>query len=526
MKKIFVWILLGLNCCFVYSQKKEDPVIMTIAGKDIPLSEFLFLAQKDESVNLLEKKSLENYVELFKIFKLKVADAESQRFHESIKFEEELTNYKNQLTASYLSDKKGEADAMRKEYDRGKEILSVSHIVFRLPEKSIPKDTLEVYNKAYEVYKRILAGEDFAIVGETFNAEENKQVIYEEIGYMLPLQAIKTFEDAAYSLPAGAISSPVRTALGFHIIKVNKRIPNPGKIRIAHILIGAENPENGEQDEDALLKKANSVYEQAIAGEDFETLAKTYSSDQQTADKGGTLPYFGLGEMVSDFEKASFALHEIGEISKPVKTRYGYHIIKLIDRKERPSFIEEERNIYLTMKQGEWNFELFNAFDEAKKKKFGYLFQQDAYNDLQKLSDDYFPTDTSFYNKASQMTKTLMHMNGTDFPQNEFAEYLRLYPTSTKTYSGDFLNEIYRLFVHEIVTELEKRTLNEDHPEFSKLVKEYRDGILLFEISSTKIWDKPVEEQAELEKQWIKELNEKFKSQINWKVLKNIKDYL
>lgn len=525
MKKVFVLILLVLNCCLIYSQQKEDPIVMTIAGKEVPLSEFLFLAQKDEGVNLSDKKSLENYVEMFKNFKLKVAEAESKRFHESISFQEELNKYKAQLTASYLSDKEGEAKVMRKIYDRGGELISASHIVFKLPQKTVSKDTLEIYNKANEVYKRILAGEDFKTIGEAFNAEDNNDIIYEVIGYMFPLQAVKALENAVYALPEGAISSPVRTTFGYHIIKIDQRIPNPGKIRVAHILINSDNPEK-EQDDEALLKKANEIYEKAIAGEDFGELAKTYSTDKNSAEEGGALPYFGLGEMVLDFEKAAFALNNIGEISKPVKTRYGYHIIKLLDHKERAPYIDAERNIYLEMKEGEWSFELFESFDEAQKKKFGYTFNQDAYNDLQKLCDDYFPTDTAFYNRASQMTKTLMHMNGIDFPQNEFAEYLRIYPTSTKTYSGDFLSEVYQLFVHQIIIELEKRTLNEDHPEFPKLMQEYRDGILLFEISSDKIWDKPVEEQAELEKQWIKDLNNKFETKIDWKVLKNIKNYL
>lgn len=525
MKKVFVLILLGLNCCLVYSQKKEDPIVMTVAGKEIPLSEFIFLAQKDEGVNLLEKKSLDNYVDLFKNFKLKVADAESQRYHESRRFQDELASYTKQLTESYLSDKDGEAKAMQEVYERSKELLSVSHIVFRMPQQTISKDTIEAYNKAYDVYKRILAGEDFKKIGEAYNAEKNNDVIYEEIGYMFPLQSIKALENAAYSLPVGSISSPVRSNFGFHIVKVDERIPNPGRIKVAHILIGTDNPD-GEQNDDALSKKAFEVYQKAIEGEDFETLAKTYSSDKSTAEEGGVLPYFSLGEMVTPFEKAAFALNEIGEITKPVKTRYGYHIIKLIDHKPIPPYIEVERNLYHTMQQGEWNFELFKAFDEAKKKKFGYTFNQDAYNDLQKLCDDYFPTDTAFYNRAIQMTKTLMHMGGIDFPQNEFAEYLRMYPLSTKTYSGDFLNEVYLLFVHEIVTQLEKRTLNEDHPEFPQLLQEYRDGILLFEISSAKIWDKPIEEQTELEKQWIKELNDKFETKIDWKILKDIKNYL
>jgi peptidyl-prolyl cis-trans isomerase SurA len=528
MKKILVLVILGFNFCFVYSQEKDDPVVMTIAEKKVPLSEFLFLAQKDSSVNLLDKKSLENYVELFKNFKLKVAEAESLNIDKSSEFEEELTNYQSQLKISYLSDKEGEMAAIRKMYDKGNDILSVSHILFPLPPNTVSKDTVAVYNEAYKVYQRILNGADFTEVGQSLAADEKSGIIYADMDYLYPLQLMKAFEDVAFSLPVGEISTPVRTTWGFHLIRVNRKMTNPGKIRVAHILISSEkdNAALSEKDEDELYRRAEEIYKKVQNGENFESLAMLYSSDVNSAASGGTLPYFGLGEMVKPFEQAAFSLMIPGEISKPVRSRFGYHIIKLLDKKERAPYEEAERAIYTTMKQGEWNFELYKGFDEREKKKFGYVFYQDAYDDLQKLCDDYFPTDTAFYNRARLMNKTLMHLNGTDFPQNEFAEYIHRYPFSTKSYAGDFLSEVYRLFIRDIVTELEKRSLNETHPEFPRLMKEYHDGILLFEISNEKIWNKPLEDQARLEEEWIKELNEKYEVNINWKVLKNIKKYI
>lgn len=525
MKKVFVLILLGLTCSLVYSQEKEDPVVMTIADKEIPLSEFLFLAQKDEGVNLLDKKSLENYVELFKNFKLKVADAESERMDKAAGFRNELSNYEEQLKKSLLSDKEGETRAARAVYDRGKNILSISHIIFQLPKITVSKDTAAVYNRAYEAYKRILSGEDFKTVGQALEAE-NDSVFYEDVDYLFPMQSVKAFENAAYSLPVGEISQPVRTSLGFHLIRVNKITPDPGKVQVDHILIA---PAEGEEfNDEELLQKANMVYEKASNGEDFSTLIKTYSSDYKESENDGNvlMPFFGLGEMVLPFEESAFALKEIGEISKPFKTRFGYHIIKLTGKKERASFEEMERGLTLAMDQGEWTFELHESFLEREKKKYGYQFNADAYNDLQKLCDDYYPTSAEFYDRAHQMDKVLMHMNGVDFPQSEFADYIKAYPLSIKTYSGDFLYDVYRLFVKTIAIELEKRDLERGFPEYSKLMQEYRDGILLFEISNKKIWNKPVEEQAELEKQWVKELNKKFETKINWKVLKNIKEYI
>jgi peptidyl-prolyl cis-trans isomerase SurA len=529
MKKIFILVVLGLNFYFAYSQGEKDPVVMTVAGKEIPLSEFLFLAQKDSSVDLLNKKSLENYVALFKNFKLKVAEAESLGIHRSRAFADELTNYQAQLRASYLSDKEGETRALREVYEKNKDILSVSHILIISPPQTVSKDTVGGYNKACEVYKQIMAGEDFTKLGQSLAAGGNTGIIYEDIEYLYPLQTLKAFEDAAYSLPVGVVSSPVRTAMGFHLMRVNRKVTNPGKVQVAHILIVPPPEDIGLDEEERnklFMKQVNEVYEKAKSGEDFAMLAKTYSSDDKTGPNGGVVPSFGLGEMVRPFEQTAFSLMIPGEIAEPVRTRYGYHIIKLLSRKEPAPFEEMERGMFTTMKQGERNFELYKGFDEREKEKYGYVFYQDAYDELQRICDDYFPTDTNFYNQASQLTKTLMHLNGTDFPQNEFAEYLRMYPFSTKTYSGDFMNEVYRLFIRDIVTELDKRGLEEQHPEFGQLVKEYHDGILLFEVSNDRVWNKPLEDQARLEEEWIKELNGKFETEINWKMLNNIKKYL
>jgi len=524
MKKIFV-LIVGLNFCFAYSQNTEDPTVMTVADVEVPLSEFLFLAQKDSEVDLLNKKSLESYVELFKNFKLKVADARFLRIQESLMFQQELANYQAQLMESYLYDKEGEAKAIRSVYERGKEILALSHIVFRLPDQSLPKDTLEVYNQAYEVYKRILAGEDFTKIGQTFEADENSDVNYEDIDYLFPLQSFRAFEDAAYAMAEGDISAPVRTPFGFHIIRLNRRIEDPGRVLVAQILI--QTPDYmEEEDDEALLAKANEIYQRVLAGEDFGMLAQVFSADENTRENSGILPYFGLGMMVLPFEQAAFSMENIGDVTAPIKTRVGYHIIKLLDKRAYPTYEEAEQTIYSVMKQGEWNHELCKAFDERQKEKLGYVFYPEAYAELLKLCNDYFPKDEEFYNVASTMTKPIMYMNDHDFPQYEFAEYVRLKPLANKTYSEDYLNEMFLFFVREIVTTLEKRELEENNPEFHKLMNEYYDGILLFEVSSNRIWNKPVEEQARLEAEWIKELNNKYKVNINWNVLNNLKNYL
>ena len=413
MKRLLILCLLFV-CVVGNAQITADSIIMTVAGKQIPLDEFLFIAQKNSEVDLSDRKSVENYVELFKNFKLKVAEAEAQGLNQTKTFKDDLERYRSQLTSTYLSDKEGEEAAVRMVYERNGEVLELSHILFRLPEKTLSKDTVAVYEEAMKAYQRIEKGEDFA------------------------------------------------------------------------------------------------------------ALAKKYSSDKASAEKGGVLPVFGVGEMLNSFETAAFALNVPGEVSKPVKTRLGYHIIRLIEKKGLPSFESKKKSWGRKMAQGERNFEYYAAFDDRMKQEYGYVFYPEAYQELLALCNDYFPSDATFYEKAKDMNKVLFHVNGTDFPQKEFAYYIQRCPFSTKTYAGDFMQEVYDLFIREIVTTAERNNLVTKHPEFNLLLQEYRDGILLFEVSNKEVWNKPMEQQAQAEKEWVERLNQQYPVTINQKLVKKI----
>lgn len=522
MKKLLV-LSLVFACLTGVAANKADSVVMTVAGKQVLLDEFIFMAKKNGEVNLSDRKSLENYVNLYKNFKLKVADAEAAGLDKTKDFSDELEGYRAQLTSSYLSDKEGEDAAVRVEYDRLGEVLELSHILFRLPEKTVSKDTVAVYEKALKAYERIKNGEDFATVGQELAKQDStKRVGYEYARCLQPMQTIKAFENFAYSMTPGELSMPVRTTLGYHIIKLHSRKPNPGMRHVAHILIPFQKDSVLRSDTET-LDLAEDVYKKIQDGADFDKVAQEYSSDNTSARKSGELPWFGVGEMVEPFEKAAFALNTPGELSRPVKTRFGYHIIKLLGKSGIPSFEEKKKTWSRSMAQGERNFEYYKAFDERLKKEYGYIFYPEAYAELQALCNDHFPTDKEFYEKAKDMNKTLVHLVDTDFPQSEFAYYIQRCPFSTKTYAGDFMQEVFDLFIRDIVTTSERKNLETKHPEFNHLMNEYRDGILLFNISNQKVWSKPAADQAKLEEAWLKELNKEYPVTINWKLLKKLK---
>ena len=183
-------------------------------------------------------------------------------------------------------------------------------------------------------------------------------------------------------------------------------------------------------------------------------------------------------------------------------------------------FEEIKKSWYRQMSQGEWNFALHKSFDDRMKKEYKFVFHPEAYAELQAICNDYFPTNPKFFEQAKDLDKELMRIDTISFAQNEFAAYIQQYPFSVKTYAGDFMQEVLDLCIHDILTNMERKNLTNKYPEFRLLLNEYRDGTLLFAISNQKIWNKPAEEQAKLEEDWIKELKEKYPVEINWKALK------
>jgi peptidyl-prolyl cis-trans isomerase SurA len=530
-------IIISLLVLFIITgeaQNLPDSVIMVVGNKQVPFEEFEYIARKNNEVNLSDKKSLGVYVKMFKNFKLKVLEAENQGIDKTSSFARELDGYKDQLIAAYLSDKNGEESAARQIYNRGSEYLVLSHILLPFEEEEcVTKDTLPLYKKAMEIYQRICGGEDFDTLGVSlYQATNDKQntflssnevnneipIKYEYLVRFLPMQKLKIFEDVAYSTPVGKVSLPIRTANGFSLIKVHARRANFGCIQVAYINIPAT-VDSVMRSKEELERLINEAYEKASAGVDFTTLVESYSAD--TIDHG-VLPKYVPGELLPSIEDAVYSLVSPGDVTPPLMIGSNAYIFKLIEKEDRPSFDEVKISLIRDMGKTELNFVLYKVFDDYLKKEYNYVFYPDAYAELDNLCDDYFPRSNEFLEKAKDMDNTLIRLNGENFSQKEFANYIPRNPFSAKTYSKDFMQEIFFLFVRDIATMFERRDLETKHPEIPHLIQEYRDGILLFELSNEKIWSKPVEEQAALESKWVEELAKKYPVIINEKLLKKL----
>jgi peptidyl-prolyl cis-trans isomerase SurA len=321
------------------AQDFSNKVLLTVNGTEITAGEFIRLFKK--SYDTVNSKELDNYLQQYISFRLKVADATDAGYDTTKSFKNELKGYRNELAANYLIDNDLKEKLLQQAYKRSLTELKAWHILINCAPDAHPDDTLKAWTKAFDIRERIKNGEPFEQVARGASEDLSVTINGGNLGYFTVFQMIKPFEDAAYNLKKGEISMPVRTPFGYHIIKLEDRRPSRGQIKVAHIMknipIGA-----GKEEKLKAEEEINNIYKQLVEGASFEDIAKKESDDKVSALNGGELKWFGAGEIITEFSEAAFSLKKNGEITKPFKTFYGWHIIKRIDLRKPESFEESK----------------------------------------------------------------------------------------------------------------------------------------------------------------------------------------
>lgn len=511
MKKLLIAIITLL---FIATSSEiiaqNDPVILTVAGENITKSEFLNVYQKNNiNGEALDQKSLKEYMDLYINFRLKVKEAEDLGLDTLKAFKDELAGYRKQLAQPYLIDDKMNEALLKEAYNRKKSDIRASHILIKVDRNASPQDTLAAYKKAMSLRKRALKGEDFGLLAAEYSddlsardrdAEGRKFTGNRgDLGYFTVFDMVYPFESGAYNTPEGEISMPVRSDFGYHLIKVVDRKPALGRVQVAHILLKV--PENATAADSALVEqKAKDLYNRIINGEDFARLAEQNSDDKSTANKGGVLPWFGANKMIPEFIKSVSAIKNLNEVAPPFSSFYGWHIVKLLDRKEIGTY---EDNIN-ELKQSLTRSDRAKKSEEAlvNRIKQEYKFSESPKN-LAAINK--IVTDTIFaagwkVPANVKLNKTLFTIGRRSYSQLDFANNLeknqrRQSKQNIEAYVQDKLNA----YINTSLIEYEDSMLESKYPDFKALVKEYRDGILLFELTDQKVWSKAVKDTAGLE---------------------------
>ena len=477
--------------------QSTDPVMMTINGKPVLKSEFEYIYNKNNSNNSLDKKTLEEYVDLFVNFKLKVEEAKTQGIDTTKSFITELAGYRSQLTKPYLTDSKVDDATLREAYDRSKEDVDVSHILIRIPQNATPADTLKAWNDINAIWKRVQK-EDFAKVAKEKSQDQSAEQNSGHISWISAFRTVYPFETVAYNTPVGSISKPVRTAFGYHVLKVHARRNSLGEVLVAHIMIFTS------KGEDAVNKKAkisiDSIYQRIKAGDDFGTLASKHSMDKGSSVKNGELPWFGTGRMVPEFETAAFALKNKGDYSEPIQSSYGWHILKLIDRKGLASYDELKADLERKIKRDERANRGQQAFLAKSRTDNNYQVDAAKLNEFYKAATSHKISDSIFITEVAKLDKPLLSFAGKKYSQTDFAKYLKKNNSSDKTIASEVINEKLDAFVDAELLTYEDTQLEKKYDDFRNLMQEYHDGILLFEVSNREVWDKASKDTKGLEK--------------------------
>lgn len=489
MKSIFRSLLvMSLIITGSLSAKGKDPVLMYINDQPVLKSEFEYIYNKNNSNNTLDKKSLEEYVDLFINFKLKVEEAKAQGLDTTQSFIRELSGYRTQLTKPYMTDQKVEEAVLMEAFNRLKEDVEVSHILVRVDPNATPEDTLKAWNKIIEIQKRV-ATEDFNQVAKEVSEDESARENSGYIGWITGFRTVYPFENAAYATPVGTLSKPVRTPFGYHILKVQDRRESKGEILVSHIMLFTS---EGEDNKNLIAaERIDSMYNALKAGADFAEMATTYSEDRGSANKAGELPWFGIGRMVQEFEKAAFALKEIGDFSAPVQSAYGWHIIKLLDRKALPGFESRKAEIERQVKRDERSRMPQQAFVEKLKKE--YKFKMPGKKNVEvyyKLLENRSLADSAFQAEAAQLNKPMFRFAKVKLTQSDFSAYLKQNAHSSKVSPKDIIDEKINAYVEKELLAYENSQLEKKYSDFRLLMQEYHDGILLFEVSNNEVWEK------------------------------------
>jgi peptidyl-prolyl cis-trans isomerase SurA len=491
-------LILTLLSVTIYAQT-NDPVVMNINGKDIKKSEFEYIYNKNNNEDAIDKRSLDEYITLFKNFKLRVAEAESQGMDTTAAFHKEFNEYRSQLAKSYLKDPEVDEQLLSQAYDRTLEYAEISAIFIAYPQAGksrfftvTPADTLAAYQKAMEVRNlAVKKNADFeALVKEYSFDERTKQS--EHPGYMgwhSGLNLLPALEIPLSTAKAGQVTMPIRVPQGYYIIKVLNKKPHPGEVHAAHILIMSPSDADTVQITDVQNKVAE-VYEKLKGGADFTELAKEYSEDKGTAEKGGDLSWIQFGQMVPEFNDVVFSMNEIGAVSQPFKTQFGYHIVKLLGKKPAAS-LDDLRSQIENKFDRTGNFAaLHQPGIDKLKATHRFTLNEKVCKILAEKADTIFPADSLYTSQFEYSATTLFTINGLSVMVADFIHYLKNNPKVYSNLSSEAFTESLNQHIYLCLSEYESDGLESKYPEFKNLMQEYRDGILLFEISNQEVWEK------------------------------------
>lgn len=524
MNKLKILVLLALMTpALLFAQGWKSKTLITIGDRNISAGEFMEVYEKNNvKSDVIDKKSVDDYLDMYINFKLKVIEAENLKMDTMPKFVNEYKNYREQLAKPYFSSEAATEQLIEEAYERMQWDLNASHILVKCDNTAVPADTLKAYNKALELRKRIMNGEDFGKVAVEASDDPSARDttvngrFYRgnsgNLGYFTVFDMVYPFETGAYNTKEGQVSMPVRSDFGYHIIKVNSKTPACGTIKAAHIFLVVDEKDPEKTDSVVKVKAYNIYNEIDKDGKNWDAIVKKYSEDKGSAQNGGALSPFRVNQIVPEFITAVKSLQP-SEFSEPVKTSYGYHIVKLISTSGVRDLDAERENI---TKRVEKDMRA-KVSDEVVLKR---IMKENKFKEYTKVKDAFIATIDSTLKEGNyvvaegvDVNKVLFKFAKQKYTIADFIEYIKEHQDKQPFLStGSYAYKLYDEFLKESAFAYEDAHLEEKYPDFRVLVQEYHDGILLFDLMDKEVWKK-----AEKDTVGLQNYYDEHKDEYMWK---------
>ena len=488
-----IWIAL----VFVGAQLNAQEVLFTVGNQSITTEEFKAVYEKNKGVGAaLDPKTPEEYLELYINFKLKIAEAYEQQRDTATEFKNEFGGYRAQLAKPYLSDQGAEDELVNQAFSRMQEEVRAAHIMIALEANALPSDTLKAYRQLLDLRKSILSGKTkFENAARETSADTWSAKNGGDLGYFTVFNMVYPFESAAYELEVGNLSMPVRSQYGYHLLKLLDRRSASGIVRVRHIFF-ASNGKSSLQEQQRAERSANEIYSRLEGGEDFISLLE-FSEDRKTKDAMGELPEFGINNMMPAFEEAAFSLEASGDYSVPVETSIGWHVIQLIEKKPLASFDELKSELKKKVKRDTRSRVGATRFMKRLKSEYDFAIDERWLGRTMNLVDkNAFGTGTWEIPTLSRDRVVATFANEKIYQSEVLEFWAKNQNQSSEAVRVEFLRVLFNAYSNNRMIAYEDGQLELKHADFRNLVREYKEGILLFDLTQEAVWNKAAQDSA------------------------------
>jgi len=492
-------VILGTLIYAGCAPAEQDAVVATVGNHPLKLSEYEQQYVKSlgsrEAGAATSQDDREKFLDLVVKYRLKLAGAYGEGLDSLPGVLYEIGAYKGSLASSYLTERMIIAPGVRQLYARQNEEIRASHILLTLSPTAPPADSAAAYKKAFEIIAAARSGANFGALAVENSQDPSVKLNNGDLYYFTAGQLVTPFEDAAFGMKIGEISSvPVRTQYGLHIIKIVDRKPSPGEVHASHIMIRFQSQNPSPQDTAQVYAKIKALKDSLAAGADFASLAKRHSEDPGSAGRGGDLGYFSRRRWVQPFDEVAMNLSP-GQVSGIVRTPYGYHLIKCFDVRPRKTFEAAKQELQPIYQQLRYQEDYAKFLAGLKKEVRFEMFDATLRRFLASVDSSKSTHDSAWWSGVPTElgAQPLFSIQGRQVSVDSTVHLISARPDQggTSLRALPLATAVSEIGEH-LVFSAKADLLAKNVPEFAALLAEYREGILLYQTEQEHVWNRIV----------------------------------